>query len=158
MKKFFSFVAAFAVVAMMMVSCASQNDLKTLEMGEAMKANDVAKVEKIVNELGAQDEKNLSGDNKACLVLGCIYLANKAHDAGDAVKFQDYRNKVMGIHEVCKNDPDYVKAANDVKKANPEFDLFDLSEKIKGVILEEAIDAAAADEYSEDVEGAEDAE
>ncbi len=148
MKRVFSFVAALFVAAVMIVSCASKAEKVANEMMEAVNANNKAKVETLIKDLGNIEDNKQTGETKVALACGYIYLALANKDT-DMDKFVECRNLVMGVVEASKDDPEFVKVCNELKKETS-FDLMAQAEAIKGVMLEEAIDEALEGEYEEE--------
>ncbi len=147
MKRVFSFVAAFFVAAVLIVSCASKAEKIASEMMDAVNANNSAKVETLLNDLGNLAEAEHNGETKVAMACGYIYLAMQNRET-NVEKFKEYIDLFMGVVDASKNDPSFVKVCNELKSATS-FDVMALSDQIKGVMLEEAIDEALEGEEEE---------
>jgi hypothetical protein len=115
MKKIYSFVAALVVAMVVLVSCASENTKKALAIYDAVKANDVAKVEALVNELSA-NKANLTADECVGVLAGISFQLADANQKQDVEKSKQLANNFISLYTDASAKADAAKAFETAKK------------------------------------------
>ena len=152
MKKIYSFVAALVVAMVVLVSCASENTKKALAIYDAVKANDVAKVEALVNELTA-NKANLTADECVGVLAGISFQLADANQKQDVEKSKQLANNFISLYTDASAKADAAKAFETAKKNG-----FDAAAMAKTYQDQLAAAAAAAEQAAAAAEAAEQAE
>ncbi|MCQ2975808.1 MAG: hypothetical protein MJ211_13485 [Bacteroidales bacterium] len=159
MKKIVSLLSVALVAMVMLISCASENTKKGLALMDAIKANDLAQVEQLTNELVAVKDQ-LTGDETVAILTGANFLINKYSQDANAAKVQEYVNLFMSSFEGISAKADAATALETSKKGGADFQaIYDAYKaQIEAAAQAQAEAEAAAQEEAEEGDAEEEIE